>query len=229
MSVTVNNPAVVIEGSLKGGSTIRGGSQTNIVNAHGSGNTIIESGGNDVVNAGTGSATVTTGSGDVVVNLSGKNNTVNGGNGNITVNMQTSSNSDVKLGSGTDSIIEAAGSKGGNTFILTGSHASLTLYGANDVAFIHSGTDAIADHTQGLEVKVGKEGGVIDLTGFGADKTGFIDLVGGIGGFKTPKAVVAALQSDGHGGTLLSFGAAGHIDFVGVAVGTLKAASFQIG
>ncbi len=78
-------------------------------------------------------------------------------------------------------------------------------------------------------MKVGAPGGVISLTGFGADKTGFVDLVGGIGGFKTANAVVAALKSDGHGGTLLSFGAAGQIDFVGVAVGALKAASFQIG
>jgi Ca2+-binding RTX toxin-like protein len=221
---------VVIEGSLKGGGTIRGGSQTNIINAHGSGNTIIESGGNDVVSAGTGSATVTTGSGDVVVNLNGKNNTVNGGNGNDTVNMLTSGNSDVRLGTGTDSIVETVGSKGGNTFILTGSNASLTLYGANDVAFIDGGTDTIADHTKGLEVKIGKEGGVIDLSGFAADlTTGFIDLVGGVGGFKTAKAAVAALQSDGNGGTLLSLGASGQIDFVGVPVGALKVANFHIG
>jgi hypothetical protein len=230
VSVTVSNPAVVIEGSLKGGGTIRGGSQTNIINAHGSGNTIIESGGNDVVSAGTGSATVTTGSGDVVVNLNGKNNTVNGGNGNDTVNMLTSGNSDVRLGTGTDSIVETVGSKGGNTFILTGSNASLTLYGANDVAFIDGGTDTIADHTKGLEVKIGKEGGVIDLSGFAADlTTGFIDLVGGVGGFKTAKAAVAALQSDGNGGTLLSLGASGQIDFVGVPVGALKVANFHIG
>ena len=44
-----------------------------------------------------------------------------------------------------------------------------------------------------------------------------------IGGFKTARAVVAALQSDGNGRTLLSLGASGPIDFVGVPVGPLKA------
>ena len=35
----------------------------------------------------------------------------------------------------------------------------------------------IADHSQGLEVKIGKEGGVISPSGFAADRTGFVDLV----------------------------------------------------
>ena len=89
------------------------------------------------------------------------------------------------------------------------------------------GTDTIADHSQGLEVKIGKEDGVISLSGFAADRTDFVDLVGGVGGFKTARAV--ALQSDSNGGTRLSLGASGQIDFVSVPVGTLKAGSFQIG
>ncbi len=105
-------PATVIEGSTKGKAVIKAGPVSNIVNAHGTGNTIIESGGNDVINAGDGSATVTTGSGDVTVNLNGKNNTVTGGNGNDTVNVLTGGNNDIKLGSGTDSVLEAAGNQG---------------------------------------------------------------------------------------------------------------------
>ena len=62
----------------------------------------------------------------------------------------------------------------------------------------------------------------ISPSGFAADRTGFVDLVGGAG-FKTARAVVTALQSDGNGGTRLSLGASGQIDFVGVPVGTLKA------
>ena len=85
------------------------------------------------------------------------------------------------------------------------------------------GTDTIADHSLGLEVKIGKEDGVISPSGFAADRTGSVDLVGGAGGFKTARAVVTALQSDGNGRTLLPLGVSGQIDFVGVPVGTLKA------
>jgi hypothetical protein len=53
-----------------------------------------------------------------------------------------------------------------------------------------------------LEVKVGKEGGLITISNCLHDKTG---------------------------GTLLSLGAAGQIDFAGIKIGTLKASSFQIG
>jgi hypothetical protein len=37
------------------------------------------------------------------------------------------------------------------------------------------------------------------------------------------------LTSDGHGGTMLSLGASGDIDFVGVAPGHLTASQFHIG
>ena len=104
-------------------------------------------------------------------------------------------------------------SKGGNTFILTGSHVLLTLSGAND---IQGDTDTITDHSQGLEVKVGKDDGVISQWISRSHR-----FVGGVGGFKTARAVVAAFQSDGTGRTLLLLGASGQIDFVGVPVGTL--------
>ena len=230
VNVMVSNPAVAINGAPKGNSTINGGSQTNVVTSVKTGNTIIEGGGNDVVNVTAGSANVFTGTGNVVVNLSGKNTTVTGGNGNDTVNILAGSgNNNVTLGTGTDSIVEAATSKGSNTFILNGSDATMTLYGANDVAFIHGGTDIITDNSKGLEVKIGSQGGVITLNNFLADKTGFVDLVGGIGGYKTAKAVIAAIQSDGHGGTMLSLGTAGHIDFANTAMASLTASHFAIG
>jgi hypothetical protein len=67
------------------------------------------------------------------------------------------------------------------------------------------------------------------LTGFAKDSTGVIDLRGGLGGFTTPQAVVAALQSDHHGGTLLSLGHGNSLDFDGVARSQLHAANFAIG
>jgi hypothetical protein len=173
-------------------------------------------------------ANVVTGSGDVVVNLSGKNATVTGGNGNDTVNILSGGNT-VTLGTGTDGIVEAASSKGSNTFILNGSHASLLLDGANDVAFVHGGTDTITDNSKGLEVKIGSQGGVVTLDNFLADKQGVVDLVGGVGGYHTAKAFVAALQSDGQGGTMLSLGASGHLDFANTAMASLTASHFAIG
>jgi hypothetical protein len=83
------------------------------------------------------------------------------------------------------------------------------LYGANDVAFVHGGTDTITDNSKGLEVKIGSQGG-------------------GVGGYKTAKAIVAALQSDGNGGTMLSLGTSDHIDFANTAAASLTASHFAV-
>ena len=190
-------------------------------------NPVVTSGGN-VENVTANYANVSTGPGAMVVNLFGKDATVTGGNGNDTVNVLSGGNT-VTLGTGTDNIVEAASSKGSNTFILNGSHASLVLYGANDVAFVHSGADTITDNSKGLEVKIGSQGGVVTLSNFPADKHGVVDLVGGVGGYHTAKAVVAALQSDGQGGTMLSLGASGHLDFANTAMASLTASHFAIG
>jgi hypothetical protein len=229
VNMTVSNPAVVINGSAQGNANIKGGSQTNIVNAFKLGNTITESGGNDVVNAGAGSSRVVTGSGDVVVSLNGVDNTVVGGNGNDTVNILTGGDNNINLGTGTGTIVEASHSQGSNTFVLTGSHATMTLYGANDVAFIHGGTDTITDNSNGLTVKIGPEGGAVTLNNFLADHNGLVKLVSGVGGYLTGKAAFAALQTDGNGGSMLSLGASGHIDFAGAALGSLTASQFHIG
>ena len=226
--LTVNS-AVAIVGLAGGNDTIRGGTQNNIVTAHGLGNTIIEGGGNDVVNAGAGSAVVRTGSGSVLVNLNGEDNTVAGGTGNVFVNVLTGGNNTIRLGTGFDTIAEAPHGEGSNTFVLTGTNATMALYGANDVAFIHGGTDTITDNSDGLAVKIGPEGGSVTLDNFLADPDGLVRLLGGVGGYKTAKAVVAALQTDGHNGTMLSLGASGQIDFAGMALGSLHASQFRIG
>ena len=223
------NPATVISGVVQGNANIKGGPQNNVVTAHGLNNTITESGGNDVVNAGAGSSVVRTGSGNVLVNLNGEDNTVVGGTGNVFVNIQSGGDNNIKLGTGSDTVVEAQNSEGSNTFVLTGTNATMTLYGANDVAFIHGGTDTITDDSNGLTVKIGPEGGNVALDNFLADPNGLVRLLGGVGGYLTGKAVVAALHSDGHGGAALSLGASGQIDFAGVALGSLHASQFHIG
>jgi hypothetical protein len=67
------------------------------------------------------------------------------------------------------------------------------------------------------------------LSSFASDATGVVDLRGGIGGFTTVQQVKGALTSDGHGGTLLSFGTAGSLDFVNMAATHLAANHFAIG
>jgi len=45
----------------------------------------------------------------------------------------------------------------------------------------------------------------------------------------TPAQVTAAVRSDNHGGSLLSFGASGSIDFLSVSPNELHASNFHIG
>ena len=72
--------------------------------------------------------------------------------------------------------------------------------------------------------------GGLTVSGFGADTaSGVFDLLGGEGGYTNAGAAYAALTSDGHGGSLLSFGTAGSLDIVGVAKTSLSAANFKIG
>jgi hypothetical protein len=228
VQVTVSNPAINIEGPRFGFDTIREGSKTNIVTANGYFNTVYEGGGNDVVNAGAGFGTVYTGSGDVVTNLQGVANSVFGGNGYDAVNILGGGFDQVTLGTGHDTIAMAPGSSGYDVFTLDGSDASVSLSGADNIMFIRGGTDNITDNSQDSSFKIGPEGGVVNLNNFLSDRHGVIDLTGGVGGYSRVSTVLSALQSDGHGGVLLSLGASGHIDFVGVPLGALTAARFSI-
>ena len=55
------------------------------------------------------------------------------------------------------------------------------------------------------------------------------DLLNGVGGYATTAEIMGALRSDGSGGTLLSLGSAGSLDFMGVARGALVKSDFHIG
>jgi hypothetical protein len=105
----------------------------------------------------------------------------------------------------------------------------MLLNGQGDVVFINGGPDDITDHGSSLKVQISKAGGVVNLHDFLTDKHSVVDLLGGVGGYKTVRSIVTALQSDGNGGTLLSLGSAGHIDFVAAPITKLTATHFQIG
>jgi hypothetical protein len=77
---------------------------------------------------------------------------------------------------------------------------------------------------------VGSSTETLSLTGFGtADTTGVIDLLNGAGAYKSAAAVLGALHTDGHGGTSLSLGSGGSIDFVNTTASQLHAWNFAIG
>jgi hypothetical protein len=67
------------------------------------------------------------------------------------------------------------------------------------------------------------------ISGFTADGGGLINLLNGGGGYSSVTQIMNSLHADGHGGTLLSLGALGSIDFAGVAPSQLHASNFRVG
>ena len=116
-----------------------------------------------------------------------------------------------------------------NTITLYGNGGKLALHGSNEMVFLSGTNNNIDDLSQGMTLVLSGSPGNVTLSGFANDLSGVIDLRGGLGGFTTPQAVVSALTSDGHGGTLLSFGSAGSLDFVNTPAADLTASHFAIG
>lgn len=100
----------------------------------------------------------------------------------------------------------------------SGDAVNLTAGGALTVR-----TDATCSN---ITADVGAAGGAVNWFGFASS-----DLVGlsHALGFASATAAANALISDGHGGSLLTFrGGLGHIDFQGLALGSLHAGNFAI-
>ena len=89
--------------------------------------------------------------------------------------------------------------------------------------------DALTDGGSSDTFKIGSNVGSLEISGFGSDPTGIVDLLNGVGGYATAAAAFHALTSDGAGGSLLSLGIDGSIDLLGVAPGALKVTNFKIG
>jgi hypothetical protein len=79
-----------------------------------------------------------------------------------------------------------------------------------------------------LHVKIGSGKSKLVISDFAHDKTGVIELLNGVGGFANVSQITSSLHSDGHGGTLLSLGASGSIDFTSIAPKSLKGSHFAI-
>ena len=374
VTVTVINPATIINGPSKGHATIQGTPGADVITAFGAGNTIFSNGGNDVIKAGTSQATVYVGTGSDTVTLAGTGNLVQGfptgtpaaggdvtvtgkantgsvflgdgqdvvtitgnqdvavlGNGNDQVTWSGSRNL-AELGNGGDQIMMAgnqnvanlgdgadlvtmtgnqnlaelgngsdqvtmtgnlnvaelgdgnnqvtlSGSRiqitaadgdnmvsaiggaatvtlghGTNTVTVTDSHNTLMLGSGTDIVnaathdtitlnatnlelnggtgatvFIGSGPASIDDLSSAMLAKVGPGSGNVAIADLFKDAKSLIDLIGGVGGYHSASAAVAALTMDGSGGTMLSLGGSGQIDFVGTSKSFLTAAHFRIG
>jgi hypothetical protein len=144
------------------------------------------------------------------------------GNGADSVSVGGSGNQ-ITLGNGIDVV------HGGTGDTINLAKTTLSLYGTDEMVFIGTGNATVNDSSIGLTLKIGPTAGTDILAHFASDLSGVVDLIGGIGGFRTAAAAVSALKSDGHGGALLSFGHGSSLDFAGVAPSQLHAANFQIG
>ncbi|HET7883231.1 MAG TPA: hypothetical protein VFL55_20260 [Acetobacteraceae bacterium] len=154
--------------------------------------------------AASGYTDISLGKGDNTIALSGSNNAVTLGSGVDTVH------------GGTDDTISLAG------------NTSLAIYGKDEMVFIGKGNVRIDDQSIGLTVSIGPTVQHAVISRFAVDRD-VIDLTGGVGGFTDTTSVLSALQSDGHGGTRLSFGNGGVLDFAGVSPEQLHAANFRFG
>jgi hypothetical protein len=183
-------------------------------------------------------ATVGNGNDDTI-NVNGNENNVHVGNGNGDTVNSNSLNTFIYAGTGRGDTVNIDGTANqvdtvfggqGNAINLFGSQ-SFELSGSQDaIVFIGSGDSIVVDASTGTHLNIGPAAGTDILLDFGRDlTTGVIDLIGGIGGFSTTAAALAALKSDGAGGTLLSFGPGSSLDIANVLPSALTAANFKIG
>jgi hypothetical protein len=110
---------------------------------------------------------------------------------------------------------------GADTVYLAGNSEHISLLGGPSAHIYDQGSN--------MSVDVFGSAGTDVISGFANDPTGVIDLLSGSGGFSSVGQVLKALHSDGNGGTLLSLGHSGSIDFLGVAPAQLHASNFRIG
>jgi hypothetical protein len=231
-----------VSGSASGNTDIGLGKGINLVKLAGDNNMVDAGNGADIVSGGSSNNTIILGNGIDSVTLSGGNNTVTLGNGLDNVKLSGGTNK-VTLGNAADSVtVGGAGNQitlgngidivhggTGDTITLNGNNGRLALHGTNEMVFLGGTNTAIDDLSQGMKLVLSGSPGNVSIADFAKDPSGIIDLRGGLGGFATPQAVVAALQTDHHGGTLLSFGKGGSLDILGVAPTALHASNFQIG
>ena len=161
--------------------------------------------------------------------LTGSNDSVSMGAGS---NLTVSGFTDAIRGTTGDRITIKAGTgetlSGSGFTVHGGSGAGFTIVGTGDVVYAGL-NDAITDGGSSTKFKIGSNVGHLSISGFGTDRTGIINLLNGVGGYATASQAFSALTSDHSGGSMLSLGTDGSIDFVNVAPSSLHASNFKIG
>jgi len=227
----------------EGSATVNLGSGSFDVTLAGYSNAVTGGDGTDTVSGSVGNTTVTLGNGNDSVNLAGYNNAITVGSGTDTVVAGAGSDT-VTGGGGTDTVTLAGYSNqvtldgsnttlingmGSDTISLTGGTANLTLFGDSNMVFLNGTAGTINDEGQGLQVNIGAAPTGTDVIQSAAsDPSLMIDLTAGVGGYASVNAVLAALTSDGGGGTMLALGAGGTLDLAGLTPSHLTAANFHV-
>ncbi len=204
--VTAGSGSDHVTGGL-GNDVVTLGNGADTVSLGGYYNTVTVGSGADIISAGSGNDTVTAGSGADTVTLSGFYNTVNLGAGHDVVN----------------------GGLGNDNMILVGGSATFNLSGTNETVTLENGASAnIVASGSGLRLDLESSTGVETISGFGNDSSAVIALLNGVGGYTSTAQILSAFHSDAHGGSLLSLGASGSLDLVGVAPSSLNASNFAL-
>jgi hypothetical protein len=220
-TVTIGNGNSSVSGG-QNANTIAIGNGNSTVSLSGSNNSVTLGNGTDTVTLGGSGNTVKLGNGNATVSAAGGGNKISVGNGNDTITVGGKA-STVTLGNGVDTV------HGGTGDTINLAATTLNIYGTHEMVFFSAGSATVNDFSTGLDLKIGPTAGADVLSRFASDPSSIVDLTGGIGGFKTTASVVSALTGDGHGGTLLSLGNGGSLDFAGVTLSQIHAANFQIG
>jgi len=182
--------------------------------------------GNVTVSGSTGATTVKLGNGQDTVTLGGSGNTVTLGSGNSTVTLTGQGNS-VTFGAG----VKILNAVKGDTIAINGTTLALKG-GTGEMVFLGTGTSSLDDLSSGTTVTVNNLTGSASILDVAKDPGFILSLTGGVGGFTSTASVLAALKSDGYGGTQLEIGFgpnARTIDILSVPILTLNAEHFRVG
>ncbi len=124
-----------------------------------------------------------------------------------------------------------SGGQGADSVTVNSGTDKLTFAGWNSQVTLNGVTNAsITDQADALRVIIGSSTQTDTVAGFAtSDPYAVLDLKNGAGGYASVNAIVQALHSDGHGGTMLSLGGTNSIDFQNTSISQLTAAHFAVG
>jgi len=114
-----------------------------------------------------------------------------------------------------------------NNTVHAGNADTISILSGNYNQVVLGQNDVISDTGFVSTFQAGGNVGATTIKNFSADPGGIVELLNGVGGYATAQDAYSHLTSDGDGGSMLSLGANGSIDFAGDT--SLSAANFKIG